>query len=486
MRRALAALAAATTALAASAEDRALVVGIDTYAHPRVGATPGSVADAQAMADLARRRFGFAPESVRVLLDGQASSDAIRRSFQEWLIAGTRPGDRVFFSYAGHGSQLADDDRDEADGYDETLAPFDVDPTTGSGMIRDDEFDRFIRDLQGRRVVLVFDSCHSGTISRGLPRASRLPLGGGARYLPRPDQFRSLFGADAGTRSLSGESYVVTGAATRDLRVEAPFVESRDLGGQAGVVVVSAARSNQSALPLDVGGQLRGALSWVLGEVHEQGSPRVADLRTVLPDRIRGLQQSGRLEGSQVPEIEVVGGVALEDRPLFGGWEAAPAVALANPQSPYRVALASREGKTVYHAGETFSFDVSVDAPGYLYLIAFSEANVATVVFPNAHDLDNRVAPGRTTIPRSNYQFNVSAPFGRDVVVALFSTERLNLGEKESYTWPEVFARVLPGLEGAIPAGTVRGVRTGPRVMPADPRSWQAASLVLETRAGRP
>lgn len=476
-------------ALAASAEDRALLVGIDNYRHPRVGATPGSIADAQAMADLARRRFGFKPDAIRVLTDGQASANAIRRAVSDWLIAGTQPGDRVFFSYAGHGSQVADDNGDETDGYDETLAPYDVDPTTGSGMIRDDEFDGLIRELQGRRVVLVFDSCHSGTISRGLPRASRLPLGGGARYLPRHDQFRALFGTDAtgGTRSLGGAGYVVSGGVDpRDLSVEAPFVESRDLRGQAGVVVVSAARSNQSALPLEVGGQFRGALSWVLGEVHDQGMPRVADLRAVLPERIRSLQSTGRLEGSQVPEIEVVGGVALEDRPLFGGWEAAPAVALANPASPFRVTVASREAKTVYYSGETFSFDVAVDAPGYLYLIAFSEGNVATVVFPNEQDLDNRVAPGRVTVPRGSYSFDVAPPFGRDVLVALFSTERLILGEKEQYTWAEVFARVLPGLENAVPGITVRGVRVSPKVTPADPRSWQAATLVLETRAGRP
>ena len=81
--------------------------------------------------------YGFPESSIKLLLNADATAQNIEESFQSWLIDSTGPGDRVFFSYAGHGSQLEDDNGDEEDGFDETLAPYDVDPMSGANQIRD-------------------------------------------------------------------------------------------------------------------------------------------------------------------------------------------------------------------------------------------------------------------------------------------------------------------------------------------------------------
>ena len=59
-----------------------------------------------------REKYGFTAAEVHMLTGKQATRAAILREFSEWLIGGTRPGDRVFLLFSGHGSQLPDDNGD--------------------------------------------------------------------------------------------------------------------------------------------------------------------------------------------------------------------------------------------------------------------------------------------------------------------------------------------------------------------------------------
>jgi metacaspase-1 len=65
--------------------------------------------------------------------------------------------------YSGHGTQIPDDDGDEADGMDEALCPVDYQT---EGMIRDDDIYReLVATLPaGCRLTVLMDCCHSGTI----------------------------------------------------------------------------------------------------------------------------------------------------------------------------------------------------------------------------------------------------------------------------------------------------------------------------------
>src|SRR3954463_5509204 len=261
-------------AASARAADRALVVGVEKYGDSRVPETPGCVLDATQTAKFLEAKYGFAGTVIKVLTNEQATSANIEHEFRHWLIEDTQPGDRVFFLYAGHGSQLPDDNGDEEDGLDETIAPYDVNPETGSGEIRDDVFDALIAQLSGRRAVLLFDSCHSGTISRDLPKLHAFPRGGGARYLPRPDQFKAL------TASKEGTGYSVqAGPRSRDLKRVGGFLDSSKVKTLSGVVVLSAAASTQRSYPLEVGGTLRGALSYVFADEQNDALPTLKALK---------------------------------------------------------------------------------------------------------------------------------------------------------------------------------------------------------------
>lgn len=97
-------------------------------------------------------------------------------------------GDIVVFFFAGHGGQRTDTNGDESDGKDETLVAYDA-------PIIDDELGSlWLKFRTGVRIVMISDSCNSGTNERALPRGLGL-----SDYEPasRPIRFESLASARA-------------------------------------------------------------------------------------------------------------------------------------------------------------------------------------------------------------------------------------------------------------------------------------------------
>jgi hypothetical protein len=76
------------------------------------------------------------------------------------LLNDAQRGDTLFFHFSGHGTQTADVNRDELEGYDEAIVSSDL------RLIVDDELNTIIRAYLKPGVTLyaIFDSCHSGTV----------------------------------------------------------------------------------------------------------------------------------------------------------------------------------------------------------------------------------------------------------------------------------------------------------------------------------
>ena len=71
-----------------------------------------------------------------------------------------KAGDLFFMTYSGHGGQVPDTNGDEADGQDETWCLYD-------GQLIDDElYFELSKFAAGVRVLVLSDSCHSGTVTR--------------------------------------------------------------------------------------------------------------------------------------------------------------------------------------------------------------------------------------------------------------------------------------------------------------------------------
>ncbi|MCP3935206.1 MAG: caspase family protein [Actinomycetia bacterium] len=123
-------------------------------------------ADAEDLAALAKRASFetttiLTPNATRAAVEGAMAAAAVE------LVA----GDIYFITYSGHGAQLPDLDgdelgNDETDTEDETWCLFD-------GEMIDDELNKLYGDFdKGVRVLVLSDSCHSGSVTRGVRGAS--------------------------------------------------------------------------------------------------------------------------------------------------------------------------------------------------------------------------------------------------------------------------------------------------------------------------
>jgi metacaspase-1 len=116
--------------------------------------------DAKDMAALARTR-GMKP----TLLLGQQGTRAKVLAGMRSAAKALGAGDLFFVSYSGHGGQVPDVSGEEADKQDETWCLFD-------GQLIDDElYFELSRFKAGVRILVLSDSCHSGSVVRAGPPA---------------------------------------------------------------------------------------------------------------------------------------------------------------------------------------------------------------------------------------------------------------------------------------------------------------------------
>ena len=138
----------------------ALCVGINDYPG-NDNDLSGCVNDANDWAQLLASK-GY---SVTTLLDSAATKINVAGSLQR-MVDSLKYRDRFVFTFSGHGTWVPDQDGDEIDGRDEALCCYDF-PT--GGLLVDDEMHRiFKRARYGTQITVLSDSCHSGTVARGL------------------------------------------------------------------------------------------------------------------------------------------------------------------------------------------------------------------------------------------------------------------------------------------------------------------------------
>jgi hypothetical protein len=106
---------------------------------------------------------------AKLLLSKQAKRDAVLDGIRG-AAGALKAGDLFFLSYSGHGGQVADVTGDEPDKKDETWCLYD-------GQLIDDElYFELGRFESGVRVLVVSDSCHSGTVTRAAMQPTSEPV----------------------------------------------------------------------------------------------------------------------------------------------------------------------------------------------------------------------------------------------------------------------------------------------------------------------
>lgn len=151
----------------AQAEDRAVIVGINIYEHAKDSNLNAARGDALKMRDFIRDDIGLRDDQITLLLDQAATRKKVIDTLVRDLKINTKPGDRLYFYFSGHGAQLKDRTGDEKDGKDEFIVLADFGKKGSPGILLDDELRYIFEYFPDRRIIVVVDACYSGTISRG-------------------------------------------------------------------------------------------------------------------------------------------------------------------------------------------------------------------------------------------------------------------------------------------------------------------------------
>jgi hypothetical protein len=128
--------------------------------------------DAKDMTALARAA-GLTPTTLLTKTGTRQKALSALRAAAKQLKA----GDFLFVTYSGHGGQVPDVSGEEKDKLDETWCLFD-------GQLIDDElYMELTRFGEGVRVLVLSDSCHSGTVTRARP-TPMAPGAGRSKMMP--------------------------------------------------------------------------------------------------------------------------------------------------------------------------------------------------------------------------------------------------------------------------------------------------------------
>ena len=405
---------------------RALLIGIDAY--QAVSRLNGPVNDAHDMAAFLVERAGFRQDDLRLLLDAEATRDNILAAIEEWLIAGTQPGDDVLLYFSGHGFQQPDADGDETDNLDETLVPVDarVDGRMVRGMITDDDIALLLDRLADRRTYVVVDACHSGTSTRAVSdgeswryaKTPRLPNGAPLRVA----RTRGVAGTVQRAASIvqSSHSNMVVWTA---VRADQKALVDRDAVDRPGSVftrrLLAGAKDGKADRNRD------GIVT--MTELHHYLLRESASYCERYPDDCRnGLTPQLQAAPGQLqdPAFERPNGVLPGSAVLAKDLLVQPA-----PDTGDTVRLNIRPSPRLA-IGDVLSIVVESDRSGYLTLLDIDAAGRLVQIFPNEPSLRAGVpvsiTPGRTvTLPgqHAGFEFQTTPPAGRGLLVAVVSDD---------------------------------------------------------------
>jgi hypothetical protein len=154
----------------------ALLIGIQDYPKS-FSKLNGSKNDITKMEEILKEmEIGI---SITILRDKKATHTEIRDAFTTLSRKNIQPNDFVYIHYSGHGSKYPNKNPlqdKEKTGYDQTWVPYGARTGRMKGIndfdIIDDEIDLWLQPIFAKTgyVVIVSDSCHSGTATRGAIR----------------------------------------------------------------------------------------------------------------------------------------------------------------------------------------------------------------------------------------------------------------------------------------------------------------------------
>jgi len=306
---------------AQASKKRALLIGIN-YTNQE-GELRGCHNDALEIQAVLQGDFGV--EEIKLLIDGKDSKKfelptaANIRAGLKWLLDGAQSGDHLFLHYSGHGSQVPDEDNDEEDGKDEILVPLDMDWNNPKSFISDDELRSgfFEKVPKGVDLTVVFDCCHSGTMSD--LKLFDKPLGG--FLVPEVKNDRSNDDSETRSRFLPPPKFIQDRInQLRQSRSSASLAMKRltlnkKVKDGSSILVISGCRDDQTAADAKIDGKFMGATTWSLRRVMSQKGTQIS-----VAELLFAIQENIRSKGwSQVPQLSL-SSMKSASTPWMDGW----------------------------------------------------------------------------------------------------------------------------------------------------------------------
>lgn len=250
--------------------------------------------DAKDMAAVAKSR-GMKPT---ILLTKKGTRTAVLAAMKK-AAKQLKKGDFFFLTYSGHGGQVPDVTGEEPDKKDETWCLYD-------GQLIDDElYFELSRFAVGVRILILSDSCHSGTVARAAEprptapnaRSKMMPLAVGLRTYREHQAFYDKLQRDV-TNAAGKASIADPDSALAQVAVS-PRLTAIVKKFNPGVILISGCQDNQTSLD----GEHNGAFTEQLLRVWNQGAFRgnYAKFHAAI---------KAGLPASQTPNLFTLGAVA--------------------------------------------------------------------------------------------------------------------------------------------------------------------------------
>jgi hypothetical protein len=328
---------------------RALLVGVTKYDNlPERCQLSGPANDVGLMRRLLQERYHFPADCIVTLTENEGTPARrptranIEREFHR-LATASCEGDQVVILMAGHGCQQPESvpphpEFPEPDGLDQVFLPADVSKGKGSPVrvpnaIVDDDLGAWLRAITAKKahVWIIFDCCHSGTMTRGTEVMRELPPGTlvPQEELDRARQRAEQRGTARGGSPLRPSRFVARGPSDY-------------------LVALYACRSHEKTPegpqpPESPGAQNHGLLTYSLADILTKSATSKAPLTyRELVQRIQ-LRYAARPQGAPTPTVEGRG----QDRVVLGHEQPArPRLLLTRDGGAYKVNAGDLYGLT--------------------------------------------------------------------------------------------------------------------------------------------
>jgi len=389
------------------AADRALLIGVGTYADANHN-LDGIDLDLDIMTRVARN-IGFDESAIKILSDEQATVAAVDEAMSHWLVDSVKPQDRVLLYFSGHGTQLKDINGDEADGVDEALAMHDLEFIDGglSGVLLDDRFYELLSNIPSDNIFLIVDACHSGT------------------------GYRAIDEIFTGDNTAQVKSFRYAGIPTG---VEGGFTDApksravSDVTSPEHFAALMAAADDEQSLATRSGSLFTLALAeGIDNALRDKNSVTLRQLQQHTSSMIKAALEQSAPERIFTPQLD--GNKRLVDMPLLVSTVANRRQQLMQIADEYPGVQLSANKQSFVLGDLSLRLTVQVPKKGYLNIVAVNADDQAVVLYPNAFNPVNDLQPGELSLPTTQmtFDFRAARPVGDTAVFAFLSDTPVNL-----------------------------------------------------------